>query len=150
MQPPILGGSAVQGRELAQGVTLVADELARAHARFESNGAATQYAHHLRGIIAAGAAALSVSTAGGKSLAWRLMTISPYPRCKSGQPVGLAFSLGELFDATTLDRRYLRRYANRWSSWAQTLVMRSAAAWRAATREASRHRQALEAPPAAS
>ena len=147
---PSLVAARCTDAELAQGVTLVADELARAHARFESNGAATQYAHHLRGVIAAGAAALSVSTAGGKSLAWRLMTISPYPRCKSGQPVGLAFSLGELFDATTLDRRYLRRYANRWSSWAHTLVMRSAAAWRAATREACRHRQALEAPPAAS
>ena len=133
---PSLEAARCTDEELAQGVTLLADELLRAHVNFEPRGATSQRVHTLRDLIASGAPQLSLASDTGRSLAWRLLTALPYPRCKAGSPVGPADNLGEIFDATTLERRYLRRYANRWCSWALTRVNRAAEAWRGAMREA--------------
>ena len=130
--PPLVAARCTDA-ELAEGTILVADELARAHARSDPAGAGTSTARALRNAITASAAHLSMSSLPGRALAWRLLTALPFPRSKAGEGVGPAASLGELFDATTLQRRYLRRYANRWIDWARTRVLRGAEAWAVAT-----------------
>jgi len=49
---------------------------------------------------------------------------SPSSVREQGEVVGPDASLGELFVATTPQRRYLRRYANRWIDLARTRVLR--------------------------